>query len=284
MTSDVTATAEVHEHAGSDYYLEQLLSVAVCGAFSATAVAMYARGMLKHMLAPEFHVWVLGGGIALAAITLLRVVALWRASRPEDHSGHNHAPGEACNHDTHVHGPGCGHDHSDGHEHGSVFWRVVVMLFPVALFVMGLPNEGFSPERVAKMLGNDTALDAAEVAAKEGGVQQYGFSDMANAALDAETRESMTGRTVRVRGQMKRIGDKALTLFYLKMTCCAADQVPLKAQITTKESLVNLPLKDLEWVEVVGVLQFAPLPGTQNQYIPIIRSSVPQITKTAPAL
>lgn len=269
-----------HDHGTGDYYLEQLLSIAVCGAFAAVAVLMYFKGTLAYMLVPQFHPWVLGGGIALGLLTLVRVVALWRTSRPEDHSGHNHAEGEACNDAGHVHGPGCGHDHSDGHEHGSIFWRVVVMMFPVALFVMGLPNEGFSPERLAKMLGNDTAVEVGDVAEKAGGVQQFNFADLSASALDEDSRTSMTGRQVRVKGQMKRLGDKAMTLFYMKMTCCAADQIPLKAQIKTAESLGNSTIPDMAWVEVTGVLQFAPTAG--GAYIPVIKSSVSQIVKSTP--
>jgi hypothetical protein len=60
--------------------------------------------------------------------------------------GHDHAPGEACAHEHHIghahahhHGHG-DHDEAD-HDHGWAPWRYVVILVPIILFLLGLPNK-----------------------------------------------------------------------------------------------------------------------------------------------
>ncbi len=60
----------------------------------------------------------------------------------------------------HDHGHGHDHDHDD-HDHGWAPWRYAVLLVPVALFLLGLPNQG----RAVKALENvDTTQEAMNVA------------------------------------------------------------------------------------------------------------------------
>src|SRR5438445_166391 len=63
--------------------------------------------------------------------------------------GHDHAPGETCAHEPdlehHEHhiGKAVGHhhDHDEAdHDHGWAPWRYVVVLVPIILFLLGLPN------------------------------------------------------------------------------------------------------------------------------------------------
>jgi uncharacterized membrane protein YraQ (UPF0718 family) len=62
--------------------------------------------------------------------------------------GHEHAPGETCAHDhklePHDHHIGHAHVHHDhdeaDHDHGWAPWRYVVVLVPIILFLLGLPN------------------------------------------------------------------------------------------------------------------------------------------------
>ncbi|MSQ93576.1 MAG: hypothetical protein EXR98_03360 [Gemmataceae bacterium] len=73
--------------------------------------------------------------------------------------GHEHAPGEACGHDhshehshehhAHEHHIGKAHvepDHDEAadHDHGWAPWRYVVILVPIILFLLGLPNRQLS--------------------------------------------------------------------------------------------------------------------------------------------
>ena len=55
----------------------------------------------------------------------------------------------------------------------------------------------------------------------------------------------------------------------MKMNCCAADMIPLKARIVT--TFVPLGFKAFDdWVQVTGPVQFVELPG-KNQFVPVIR-------------
>jgi uncharacterized repeat protein (TIGR03943 family) len=270
--------AHDHGHTAGEYYLEQLLTVAVSGAFAVVAVLMYTSGKLTLILAPELRAWVLAGGLALMLLTVVRVVVLWRATRPAEHvhgPDCNHAPG-------HQHTPDCGHSHGpdDAHEHGSFYWRGVVLLFPIAMYFLGMPNESFSQEFRDRMLGGNADLGAiGDVAAKDGEVRMS-FADLAAAADDADLRGTYTGQKATLKGQLKPVNDKEFTLYYLKMNCCAADMIPLKARIIADTSITTVtPHK---WYEVTGKLQFAPVPGKGNQHIPVLRTTVADIKSSTP--
>lgn len=80
---------------------------------------------------------------------------------------HGHSHGDACGHD---HGHGAGHDHGHshshggddhGHSHGWNPWRFAVLLLPVVLFFMNLPNEGFSASYLQKIAGTQLSLGEA---------------------------------------------------------------------------------------------------------------------------
>lgn len=285
-----------HHHGSGEYYLEQLLTIGICGAFGVVAILMYLGDKLKLILVPEFHLWVLGGGIALLFMTMVRVIALWRATAPAEHHHnhthdhhHHHEHGPECDHE---HGPECQHDHHhhhehvaadhshDDHSHGGIFWRAVVLMFPLALFFMGLPNQGYSKDKQLRMLGQESGIgDLEAVEGKGGAILPLTFADLNAAALTPESREGYEGFTVRVKGQVRKLSDKECTLYYLKMTCCAADMIPLKARIITEDSLGAIP--DTDWREVTGILQFAQIPG-KDQYIPVIRAELKDIKPTKP--
>jgi len=153
-------------HGLSDYYLEQLLTVFVCGAMGLTAVLMFAFGRLDVILISSLRPWVLAGGVALLAVTAVRAFSLWRSvgASAESHGGAGH-----------VHGPDCDHDHGpEDHAHmpGGIYLKTIPLMVPLLLFVMGLPsNAGFSEENINSRLGKAVALDdVRDVAAKSGDV------------------------------------------------------------------------------------------------------------------
>src|SRR5437763_14869299 len=92
-----------HGESASEYYVEQLFTILVCGALGLVAVEMYRTNMLRFVLAPQFHVPVLIGGIAILVLVAVRAVAVWREAGAEHTHEHDHS------HDHH------GHEHS--HEH-----------------------------------------------------------------------------------------------------------------------------------------------------------------------
>ena len=146
---------------------------------------------------------------------------------------------------------------------------MLVLAFPVTLYFLGIPNSGFSDDRLKKMVGTDPTLGAtniSDVAKKEGVVMR--FSDLNDAALDPAKREALQGQSAVLEGLFKRLGDREFTLFRMKMTCCAADTVPLKVRIVTPTALSGF--KDMDWVEVQGQVHFLQVPNS-NQYVPVIK-------------
>src|SRR5580658_8254992 len=67
--------AHDHHHGESlrDYFTEQLLTILVCGVFGIAAIQMYVEKKME-FLAPQFHPWVLGGGISIIAMVILRPI------------------------------------------------------------------------------------------------------------------------------------------------------------------------------------------------------------------
>ena len=257
-----------HGHGLSDYYLEQLLTVFVCGAMGLTAVLMYTFGRLDVILIAALRPWVLAGGIALLAVTAVRAVSLWRSvSVNRDEQDHG-APG-------HVHGPDCGHDHGpEDHAHmpGGIYLKTIPLMIPLLMFVMGMPNSsGFSMENINSRLGKAVAIgELQDVAAKSGDTLTLDFGELNMSAYDPGKREAYEGRKVRVTGQLKKVSEKDYELFKLKMTCCAADMIPLKARIKSDIVIPQSQFPDHQWVTVEGQLQFVEIPE-KKMFLPVIR-------------
>lgn len=311
-----------HHHGGSDYYLQQLLTIFICGAFGVAGVLMYTwkhtipvedgqtveKTKLGFLLADPFHVWVLGGSLLLLAVTVIRGVALWRSAgaahhhhghaHDHHHGHHEHKPGEACDHPSHAHDHSHhGHDHADhsadDHSHGNIYWRVVVLLLPIIILVMGLPNGTFSDKYLLDRVKGSEVGALADVSGT-GVAFQGNFEDLAKAAYSEKSRDAFTGQSIVIGGKLKRLSnEKQFTLFFYKMTCCTADQVPLKAtaildaKSASKNPLLmvkvnksgepevdqmgnKVPLyRDGQEVEVRGTLQFAQ--DTSGEWVTVIR-------------
>ncbi len=113
-----------HHHDASGHYIEQLFTIAVCGALGAVAVLLWAAGKLAFILDAKFDPWVLAGGITLIALSAIRAVALWfEVDQLDEHAhaccGHDHDHEHEHEHEHdqgHDHGC-CGHDHAHEHEH-----------------------------------------------------------------------------------------------------------------------------------------------------------------------
>jgi hypothetical protein len=104
-----------HTHDGQTYYLEQLCTIGIVGAFGAVSVMLWYQKLLAGMLAPWMHVFVAVAGITLLALVGIRAVALWFSVEQTDHQhGHDHAHGHDCCHG-HDHHHDLGHDHHDHH-------------------------------------------------------------------------------------------------------------------------------------------------------------------------
>jgi hypothetical protein len=173
-----------HSHNGCqsprDYFTEQLLSILVCGALGFVAIQLYLNGQLKHIIAPIFFLPVLLGGVGALALVAVRAVTVWReagALVPVDSPScqQNHVHTAACNHLPGLPGNDTtaapAEDHGHSHDMSWVFARMLILVFPVALFAMGIPNSGFSKEYQEKQLRGEKALNldpkALELMAKD---------------------------------------------------------------------------------------------------------------------
>ncbi len=339
------ASHHEHHHADDTYFLDQICMVALSGAFGVICLSLYfiQKGMLNLLLGPQFHLFVLGSGVALVVVALIRARMLWSLagsaqahandhvhdhaveshghSHSHDDCGHDHDHGDCGHEHEHSHAHAHSHSHGEGdhdhehvatelaqsrafghtpstepipshshadHDHGWAPWRYVVLLVPIILFLLGLPNKGPSID-VNKLATIDASHDAREEAmfyltlAALGG-DGYGplaavplAAVAARQAADAEAqdvqavdvkllegiaerttdRDFWKGKAVRVRGQYAPQSDRAFALVRFRIQCCAGDAIQVSVPVVAKESIVNI--KRSAWVEVVGRIDFRQL-------------------------
>jgi hypothetical protein len=291
------AHSHSHEHDHNSYDLDQLFTIALCGAFGGVAVMLWYTNRL-YFLHDSFHSWVLSGGIALLVLVVVRAVGLWfevDETRKAGEAGHEHAHHHShehgcCDHGReHDHGiqpANTGtlaasplatlpltapadhphlhdHDHDHGHDHGWSPWRYVVLILPVFLYFLDLPNKGF---QVHADSTDWKSLQAPTTAVKDKGVDfNVGFLQLEQAAFREEKRDYYEGKTVRVIGQCAGIDLKSCKLVRYKVSCCAADAVPLNAVIMVDpNSPEHLDADRLrgQWVQVTGRVHFFHRPDT----------------------
>lgn len=307
-----------HDHNSSDYYVQQLLTVFLCGAFGIVGILMYQTDRLKYILAEDFRFPVFLGGVALLLLTVFRGVVLWkeagaRHDHAHDHShghdhnhshghahdhshahhhGHDHAHGEHCDHQ---HGEACTHDHKhthahadhghDDHDHGNSYWRLILLAFPIMLFAMGLPNNAISAEGLKKRIGQAESIGDVKAVAARGGETQYDFASIALAVHSEQRMKALEGTTAMIKGQYMPVPGRSneLRLVYLKMTCCGPDAVPLEARIvvTNASLLASLKLQELEWIEVTGTIQFMNVPAQRRHVAVIVVGDEGNVARTA---
>lgn len=297
-----------HGESLREYFTEQLLTIFVVGLFGAVAVLMYTSGKLNYLLVKEFHRPVLIGGIAVLVLVAIRAMSVWReageaqARDHDDHDhhdhhhdhdhGHSHAHDHDHHHDHHhEHGPECEHDHHhhdhahehthghDHHDHAAedhghshdlawVFARMLVLFFPVALFIIGVPNSSFSQDWINKhVLGPEEQVSVNLGSVAQGAGTGMSFNDLNDAAYNDAKRETLQGQIGVLEGQYQRLGERQFTLYRLKVTCCKSDMVALKVRIITPRPLGAI--QNGEWVRVKGEIRFVQRPGS-TEYIPLV--------------
>jgi hypothetical protein len=161
--------------------MEQLCTIGICGLLGGVAIMLYLQGILRFILADYLHIYIFWSGVALLALVALRAFGLWLSvgtkTANHDHA-HEHCHDHGHTHD-HSHGDGhheeedhghalaadhashatehvhdceqnhaqansLGHTHDCGHEHSWNPGRYIVLLLPIALYFLHLPNAGFS--------------------------------------------------------------------------------------------------------------------------------------------
>ncbi len=227
-----------HEHHHTrGHVAAHVLTAAVVAVFGLVGVLMNQNGQLDYILARPFHAPVLVAGWAVLALVAVQLVCGMRDC------GHDHDPALTCS-------------------------RLIVLSFPVALFLIGVPNSGFSQDRIRIMLGGDDAISGgfADIADQNGTVTT--FRELAESAQDAEGRSRLEGQTAVIEGRYSWIDSRQFTLFRLKMTCCAADTVPLKVRVVLKNGTLS-GLDQFHWVRMTGRVQFVTAPNSER-YLPVV--------------
>ncbi|HZU38219.1 MAG TPA: hypothetical protein VFA18_20010 [Gemmataceae bacterium] len=296
--------AHEHSHSGSSFYIEQLATIVLSAAFGAAGLAMALdpeKKMLNLILVPKLHITVLLCGICLLVLAAVRTVTLLmtvlgrrQAHHPEhahEHHhhelvtvgtaahAHEHHEGEICchhdhEHETHEHAHAdetgcCGHEDGHSHSHASAPLRYVVLLLPIAFFMMNLPNKAMWLAQAADATGIDVS-DTAKGPSK--GEMQLDFKELDQASYSGLKREAYTGHVGRLTGQISHTmgNPKVFTLVRSRMTCCAADVISIQVFIVATQP-VSIP--DGTWVDVGGRIEFQyqEKPGSQGSYVPVLR-------------
>ena len=274
-----------HHDNATEYYIEQLIGIGISLSIAYVCIMLwwpfpiyggdgqiisYGR-KLSIILHPKFHFWVLTGSIILLGFVSVRIIALWLESGKLK-SDHKHVHGPDCDHGhehdhdhNHVHGPDCNHEHKDessGHEdcghdhsHGSAPVRFIVLLLPIVLFFLNVPNEVFS-----NVKGVDLSQFGEVGSVAEKGIDfNVGFLQLEMASMTQESRNHYEGKTVRLIGKYVGEEEKRFSLIRFKINCCAADAVPLNAvMMVDPNSPEKLAWKKYanKWVQVTGRVHF----------------------------
>jgi hypothetical protein len=274
--------AHTHDHQHGNYYLDQLLIIAFCGAFGVIMILLKRYNVLPIFLDAKFHWPLVWGAMALLILVAIRAVSLWisvgrtrlaLAQGPDaghdhhhdhEHGAHDHEHGhEHCHHDhDHDHGHACDHDHGHdhehtheeaddcGHDHGFAPWRYMVLMLPVVLFLFKLPW----PDPPEPVDANVYPLKLDEAAASAADPQKQEFLI-----------EKAKTTPVQLRGLVRWVGaqgdGRQIFQFHkLKMTCCFADAYPQPEDVYV-ESTKSVNATDVsgKWVKVAGQVSYRPL-------------------------
>ncbi len=297
--------AHDHAHDPKSYFVEQLCTIAVSGALGGIALMLWKRNLLW-FLAPKVQPWVMAGGVILLVLVAVRAWVVWfQAGKVGSHDhahdhehghshggdcghDHGHSHGETCAHDHHhEHGEACDHDHEqehahlhgggDGHDHGWAPWRYVILLLPIVLYFLDMPNELWAgADNRDKTTLSDRDLHINEdLKPSDDKPFEVDFPELQRAA---NNRQAYEGKTIRVKGEYLPGNERLFTLVRYKMSCCARDAIPLKAVIMLDpKSSEELPTAALtqtrnerKWLTVEGQVQFQPDPADPESWVTII--------------
>ncbi len=164
----------------------------------------------------------------------------------------------------------------------------MLLLVPVILFMLGLPNKGpsvgppidvhadFTQEATGYgrlvALGDEplsmlALAGALHQEAPEGDVTALDFKALEETASNRGRREFWKDKTIVVRGQYSpdRANDRVFSLVRFRIGCCAADAIRLDVGIVCKEPVKNIAKE--AWVKVTGKLNFVERNGSYTTLV-----------------
>jgi hypothetical protein len=127
-------------------------------------------------------------------------------------------------------------------------------------------------DRVKLVLANDDGGQVREVELNRNSALLLDFNELEKASFTPEGRDWYSGRMGKLRGQFapSASGDsRQFTLVRLRMKCCAADAVPIKAMIVAPASVTHV--KSQDWVEIEGQISFLESRARPGEFMPLFR-------------
>lgn len=290
----------------STVLLTRWLTVAVGGLFSWAMIDLVYSDRLKYYLADQkFGLLVLGGGVLLALVVLLRLRTLVLAGPGGHHHDHDHHHGHDHDHDHHDHDHhhhdhahdhdndhAHAHDHGDdGHDHNVSLWRFVVLAAPLMIVLMGLAPLGLSADAALNRMTKAQREAIASVGAAKlpegrvagGRVIDTDARDLQAAANQSSARAYWESTTEPVQARLAgevlrdtRFRDRyRLTRF--KIICCAGDASPMVITVLGDPG----PRGDRSWVEVTGPVSFTEVKDEKtgtSQFFPVVHQQLVEPT------
>jgi hypothetical protein len=284
--------AHARSHEGqSTYYLEQTCTIAACGTMAGVCIWLYVQGGLWNILKPDQHLAVLVGGIGLLLLALIRVSAAWNTVGRSAVNCRNRIPADSHDHFHHRHHDHAYRDHAiyrptrpahlgwpgvrdvsnpRSRNHDIAPWRYALMILPVVLFLLGLPQAGGM--NAGNFEGPDGNFTIDDTAANGEGVL-ISFGQLVRATNDREMRDKLEGATVRVIGQYQGDHSDYFTLVRYKINGGRTDAIYLQALIGVDTQSGKCPINPEtyrnHWVQITGKLSF----NLNDANYPVIRLS-----------
>jgi hypothetical protein len=165
------------------------------------------------------------------------------------------------------------HVHDHGHEHGWAPWRYVVLLIPVGFYFLGLIPKAFSDLGAV----NTDFDEAGRPVVAKGGDVIRGFLELERAAGTEASRQALEGRKAEVTGQaVVNTDPRRFGLVRYKISCCAADAVPLNMRIEVSDAdsagkAFSTQTLAKKWVTVTGIIQFRKIRGS-DEYVTVLEA------------
>jgi hypothetical protein len=251
-----------HPHQCDTVDLDQVCTVIVCLAIGGVAIGLNLKNQLVYILAEWLHPWLLGAGICLVAVAMCQGINLL----------FRRFSSNAAHHDPHS----C---HS--HEHDWAPWRYTVLLIPVVLFLLDLPNQGFSLARADTEIAEGMDVEA------RGGNVIGDYLELHNAAYTEQSRNQYVGRTANIIAQVAPGSNRVrFTIARYKMRCCPGDAIPIQMFVEVEDSAdlkktFSSQALHQKWIEITGIVQFRQRLGDQ-EFVTLLKTTPKNIKIVSP--
>ena len=165
-----------------------------------------------------------------------------------------------------------------------------MLLIPIILFMLGLPNKtlkatagaganllatqevaGYASLVGAGASGWNTLVLAEALTGGDGGSSQafpLDFKTLEGLAANPSAREEWKGKTIKVRGQYVPLSPRVFELVRYRIQCCAGDAVAFRVPVGSKEDVIDT--KPNSWVEVTGRIDFIERTPKSGTYMTVL--------------